>query len=156
MSAEIRLAPAAIERLIGISPDSLRDWRRRNVFDDIGTRDISGRWIFSALDALKLGVAKALADRGIDLETAHSAANDPLIRRAFIENVKSGEDRAFALRRCPTAPFTVEYSFASSFEALGKMLDSKPDMRREIFFSARQVAADFSPELRKLISEANL
>lgn len=50
-----------VHRICGITPDVLRDWRRRGFLDTCGTQSEGGHWRYSKGDVFTLAVARRLA-----------------------------------------------------------------------------------------------
>ncbi|HEY9147517.1 MAG TPA: MerR family transcriptional regulator [Gammaproteobacteria bacterium] len=55
---------ADASRLSGISPDILRDWRRRDLLGNLGERGEGDRWRYSFDEILRLAIVKALEPNG--------------------------------------------------------------------------------------------
>lgn len=69
------LQPQEVEKFLGLTPENLRDQRRRGILDGIGQTDAdTGRWRYSADDVLIIAIAQALFQEGIDLPSAMSIA----------------------------------------------------------------------------------
>ena len=51
----------------GITPNVLRDWRRRGIIDSIGIQQDNKRWTFAVSDLVALIVMNRLSDQGLDL-----------------------------------------------------------------------------------------
>jgi hypothetical protein len=56
--------PAQVAELSGVSVDSLRDWRRRNILEGFGAVQANGRWLYSATEILTFAIARVLELNG--------------------------------------------------------------------------------------------
>lgn len=64
--------PNEVSTIAGLTPDKLRDWRRRNLLDDVGTELANGRWVYSFGDVSLLAISGWLLKAGFvsDLKPA--------------------------------------------------------------------------------------
>ena len=68
--------PSDIEALgVPLSPDNLRDWRRRGMLDNFGRVDAVGRWTYRKGDVVALAAAKLIEGLGVDLSRAIEIAD---------------------------------------------------------------------------------
>ncbi len=63
------LQPQEVEKFLGLTPENLRDQRRRGILGGVGQQE-AGRWLYSADDVLILAIAQALFQEGVDLPSA--------------------------------------------------------------------------------------
>ena len=64
------LQPQEVEKFLGLTPENLRDQRRRGILGGIGQQYGGGRWQYSLDDVLVLAIAQLLFKEGIDLPSA--------------------------------------------------------------------------------------
>jgi DNA-binding transcriptional MerR regulator len=63
----IEFGQSEVSQITGISSVTLRDWRRRNLLDGIGTTNAAGRWCYRRGEIVTLASAKQIETLGIDL-----------------------------------------------------------------------------------------
>ncbi|MFG1344372.1 helix-turn-helix domain-containing protein [Xanthobacter autotrophicus DSM 431] len=71
--AAMQVGARELERIVGVRPDVLRDWRRRGLLADIGVRK-GEAWYYDRVDLLILSILKALLAEGLRIESAIDAA----------------------------------------------------------------------------------
>ncbi|MGO7263761.1 hypothetical protein [Rhizobium leguminosarum] len=62
--------PADLSQYSGLSPDNQRDWRRRGFLDGVGELQSNGRWKYSAINVIRIAVAKTLVSRRLVTDIA--------------------------------------------------------------------------------------
>lgn len=55
---------AVASRLSGLSPDVLRDWRRRDFLAGVGEQTDAGRWVYSFSEIIELSIVRVLEGNG--------------------------------------------------------------------------------------------
>ncbi|WP_319826565.1 MerR family transcriptional regulator [Thalassovita sp.] len=68
--SEPSITPAKLAEITGVSPDTQRDWRRRGVFEGLGTLQPNGRWLYDSFDVLIICVMRELAASNVELFAA--------------------------------------------------------------------------------------
>lgn len=63
-------SPGAVTTITDVHPDHLRDWRRRDFLNMIGTADENGRWKYSLRDAVAIWIGVRLSQHGRSMPLA--------------------------------------------------------------------------------------
>ncbi|MGE0409155.1 MAG: hypothetical protein AB7P23_07820 [Amphiplicatus sp.] len=59
-----------IELITGLGSETLREWRRRELLDDIGRQPGGAAWSYSLSEAVRLAIAKLCVDAGLSVSQA--------------------------------------------------------------------------------------
>lgn len=65
-------SPGAVTTITDVHPDHLRDWRRRDILNMIGTADENGRWKYSLRDVVAIWIGLRLSQHGRSMPLAEA------------------------------------------------------------------------------------
>lgn len=98
--------PSDIKDLTGITPDVLRDWRRRKFLVSVGEETQSGRWVYRIGDVTRLAFVQWLFRSGLvaDLRRAFEIAD---VGGLMVYEHLLPEDRRHFIRQSGDARFLI-------------------------------------------------
>jgi hypothetical protein len=130
-----------------ITPDVLRDWRRRGLLEGMGRMEKSGRWRYDRASVCSLAIASYLADQGLKIERAIIIAGTA--RNAVIAWLAK-EPTEFYNQMKDRYPLVVAFEGAGGFQALPFRDPSRlPRLENGIFHVVNpRFVAEALPKLR--------